>query len=549
MLRALYNVFKPSQNSVLTQYRKMISHYDLDGAIGYVNKYPEYFRTYKDDDGYTPLMWECMYGRLQVVTALVSVGVDLNIRDKKGVTALQHAFSFPTGSGEAIGRLLLQYGANVDAKDDTGKTLLMNIMTWTNLKAEHRHKIVDLLTEFKADPNITDINGDTVLSLSYMNKLYDITTCLMMRGYDLNKFDSRGNTVLTHMITQQQEKFVMQLLKRKDVDSSQPDRYGLTPFMLACEYQLESVALVLMDKNADFDLRCVCGLDAVQIINKLIEKKIDMNQLIAGKTLLIYACANCAVNVAARLIDCGVDVNIRDKYGRTAISYASLYGLDKIMLQLIEHNADVNIVNEYGDTILYDVCRHGHNISTECFTKLVAGTKNINTVDYYGYTPLMYICMNGKIEHITKLIASGADMNLLNRHGTTALILACRYQCTDIAHYLIDNGADITADNYVALDMAHKNGMTEIYKKLVEKTRGIINNDKKHDDKKHDDKKCDDKKHDDEKHYKKDIKPAPIKSDERGVDQISDYDINLQYDQVINGISHSATDMNAKKQQ
>ena len=80
---------------------------------------------------------------------------------------------------------------------------------------------------------------------------------------------------------------------------------------------------------------------------------------------------------------------------------------------------------------------------------------------------------NGNFEEAIKLlIEKGADLNAIDKYGYTALIWACRNNNIEIVKLLIEKGADINAKNfigYTALIWACRNNNTEVIKLLIEK--------------------------------------------------------------------------------
>ncbi len=74
------------------------------------------------DQGPSPLHLAVVSGNLQNVVDLVNGGMDVNVRDKIGVTPLMIASM--KGNLE-VARFLVSKGASVDAREDTGFTALM----------------------------------------------------------------------------------------------------------------------------------------------------------------------------------------------------------------------------------------------------------------------------------------------------------------------------------------------------------------------------------------------------------------------------------------
>ena len=95
----------------------------------------------RDEDGWTPLIW-ASGGRYfkdgSVLRLLLERGADINARNRFGQTSL-HRASY-SGSLETV-RLLLEHGADVGAEDNDGETVL---------QAAHGSEVVELLREHGA---------------------------------------------------------------------------------------------------------------------------------------------------------------------------------------------------------------------------------------------------------------------------------------------------------------------------------------------------------------------------------------------------------------
>jgi hypothetical protein len=74
---------------------------------------------WKDEEGFTALIWACVYGHVEVVKLLLDRGALIDLLPNGGGTALMNA-SYD-GKIECV-RLLLERGADMSLKDNTGKT-------------------------------------------------------------------------------------------------------------------------------------------------------------------------------------------------------------------------------------------------------------------------------------------------------------------------------------------------------------------------------------------------------------------------------------------
>lgn len=128
------------------------------------------------------------WGNPGVVKEILRYGPNLETRDRKGKTAL-FAAGEPTWSDEDTDRvecvrMLAKAGANVDARDKDGNTLL------------HKTYLIDVqeeLLRLGADVNARNLNGETPL---FTNMNTDAIPLFLKHGADLTLRNKQGETVL-----------------------------------------------------------------------------------------------------------------------------------------------------------------------------------------------------------------------------------------------------------------------------------------------------------------------------------------------------------------
>ncbi|MEZ5337335.1 MAG: ankyrin repeat domain-containing protein [bacterium] len=128
-----------------------------------------------------------------------------------------------------------------------------------------------------------------------------------------------------------------------------------------------------------------------------------------GRSLLHYATKVDNVQLVERLLELGIEADIRDAHDQTPLDVAATYGMDQTLAVLLEHGADPQRQDRGGSVPI-----------------LLAG----------GY---------GRTGAVRMLLAHGADINFQHERGWTALLLAIYYDHPETARYLFDNGADVTA--------------------------------------------------------------------------------------------------------
>ncbi len=133
-----------------------------------------------------------------------------------------------------------------------------------------------------------------------------------------------------------------------------------------------------------------------------------------GKAIVKEA-ANGDIGIVKALIKMGVNVNVRDEHGSTALIEASLRGYIDIVKLLIKAGADVNLGGDDGGTALM----YANNI--DIFKYLIVAGADINEADGSGNTALMEVVRANDVRRFNLLMKSGADINMTNISGHTAL--------------------------------------------------------------------------------------------------------------------------------
>ena len=112
-----------------------------------------------------------------------------------------------------------------------------------------------------------------------------------------------------------------------------------------------------------------------------------------------------------------VDVNWRDKWGRTALYSACMYDHRDVAELLLDHGADIN-ATYYGCTPLMLVSSKGD----ASITKLLLDRGcNVNAISNCDGTALHFACRQGSTESVKELLAHGADTSIKKSNGMTPM--------------------------------------------------------------------------------------------------------------------------------
>ncbi|XP_029394654.1 2-5A-dependent ribonuclease [Mus pahari] len=178
-----------------------------------------------DENGFTAFMEAAEHGNPEALRFLFAKGADVNLRrqtteDKRrskrgGATALMSAAE--KGHLEVLRILLNEMKAEVDARDNMGRNAL--IRTLMNRNCENVEEITSILIQHGADVNARGEGGKTPLISAVERKHTGLVQMLLSReGINIDDRDNEGNTALLIAVEEQLKKIV-QLLLEKGADT------------------------------------------------------------------------------------------------------------------------------------------------------------------------------------------------------------------------------------------------------------------------------------------------------------------------------------------
>ena len=135
------------------------------------------------------------------------------------------------------------------------------------------------------------------------------------------------------------------------------------------------------------------------------------------------------------LINAGAKLNLRNRYGETAIMLASYKGLGDIVEKLYVKGAEIN--HKGWNPLLY-AATGGH---AKIIQLLLDGGVRINSTSDNGTTALMMAARGNHPEAVKVLLKNGADPNIRNEGGGTALQWALAKNREEVAELLKSSGA------------------------------------------------------------------------------------------------------------
>jgi len=160
----------------------------------------------------------------------------------------------------------------------------------------------------------------------------------------------------------------------------------------------------------------------------------------AHATSLIDLVAKGDVQGVKAAIAHGADVNVKNKYGDTPISWASRNGHADVVKMLLDHGVKINDKNE----LLRDASMGG---LLWLVRDMLAKDANVNATNKWGRTALYGASWEGHTDVVKLLLTHNANVNARNKDGDTPLRWAAWKGHSEIVKILLTHGAKISDKN------------------------------------------------------------------------------------------------------
>lgn len=278
-------------------------------------------------------------GRAEVVSVLIQYGADVMAREENGKTALHRA-----GSAKIVD-MLLRAGADVDAKEFIHSNTALHLASQSGLE-----EVVSILVQHRADINARERDGRTALHFA---KTANIARYLLERGADIEATDRLGYTAL-HIASESGFNDVVSVLIERGADvNKRSDSVSFGP-LAAAENHLAQIMLGCNFWRGCTALHLASEYGQDEIVSLLIKFKADVNaREISGKTALHRAESG---RIARLLLEAGADIHATEYEsfgGRTALHLATQNGCEELVHTLIQYGAYVNAQDGSGKMSLH----------------------------------------------------------------------------------------------------------------------------------------------------------------------------------------------------
>jgi ankyrin repeat protein len=360
-----------------------------------------------------------------VLCGFYDLAKHLVVKFPQYVNAIYGRYEFPLFAALSedfleVGRLLLEHGASVDARETTGKTILLKVFS-----QPHRSlvDIVTLLLKHGADVNSQDRNLTSALHLAEYTGELEVARMLLKHKADVNSRDQIGKTPL-HVLSERQPRIYHQddildharLLLKHGADMNRQDSRNQTPLHLAMKGGWFQLARILLDHGADVSSEDIHGATPLDL---LLASRIHDSD---------------ALGLVWPLPGHDAVVNGGDENKQTPLFLEVRGAWFKLARILREHRADTSVDNNDGATPLHLLLAsqiHDEGGALHLLWLLLGHGAAVNKRDNSNQTPLLLAMGRGWFKLARILLEHGSDANVVDNNGNTPLHVLSECQIYD----------------------------------------------------------------------------------------------------------------------
>ncbi len=316
--------------------------------------------------------------------------------------------------------------------------------------------IMEYLISLECDVNAIDSWGNTPLHQATQKGLLENVKFLIKHGADIHIADKKKSLFFESMLQDKSEDLVFFLIQNgvKTDSFSSFDKFYFAVnncFFNLAEYWIsKGISVHAKGKYGDSILTAISKNNSIsnenfeKAINFLINKGIDINQRDReGKTVLWqlkgYDCKKLKI-----LLDSGADPNLLDNAGKTVLGHYLTEGFSTIEFIeiLLDSGTKVSLRDAAGKTALVYAVAGGKKEVADLLLSYGASMKETNN---FKDEILLGLALHGDDDSIMEIVKQGANVNYSSEAGVTPLHFLCARKniSTSIIKFLIDQGANI----------------------------------------------------------------------------------------------------------
>lgn len=245
---------------------------------------------------------------------------------------------------------------------------------------------------------------------------------------------------------------------------------ALSGFLALLDYLLDHERLNEIEKVDSWGFRpfyWACQNGDIYVVRRLAKAGADVNarRLDGNFTALGIAASNSHCEVVRYLLEQGAEVDVQDQDYGTPLYIAAEDGCLPIVRQFLEHRANVNLT---GGLHLRPINAAAYSGHLEVVQLLLQKDVEVDPEEEYRYgSALGAAARKGHHDIVRLLLEKGWKTNRKIKIYGSALVAAATYGHVEVVQALLENSLDVTSREQ-ALEIASKNGKTDVVKKLLE---------------------------------------------------------------------------------
>ncbi|NGX31129.1 MAG: Phosphocholine transferase AnkX [Chlamydiae bacterium] len=255
-------------------------------------------------------------GNLHRILKYIELGIDVEVANETNQTAIH--FAVEHENIEAL-KALLKVGANIEKTDLKGNTPLIKAIN----TFQFGHECIQILVNSKANLNITNKIGESLIYLAVKRGRTDMLKTLIKAGIDIEKTDFKGNTPLLEVID----------------DYHIPNRIELVQILIDAKANLNAA-----NNEGNTSLHIAAKSGTFSLVKLLIQSKANINaKNKSSLTPLFLAVFEKKFTIIKQLLEAGADVRIRTSkpIHTRIIEYRSGTYMPLIYNERIEKNSSI----------------------------------------------------------------------------------------------------------------------------------------------------------------------------------------------------------------
>ena len=283
-----------------------------------------------------------------------------------------------------------------------------------------------LLEELNVDPNVQDIDGNTPLHMLTLKNQKDVQAMeLVLKNKGSGNVLNKKEETCIFEVVRSENLRLLEVLHKHGARFDFVNKDEMSPLVMCIERKNVVAIEWLIQRHADVNFK----------------DRFNRNSLHWALNFADHT-ANSSFEIEDILIKAGVEINMKDLLGRTALHYPFVK------------------INDYTITFNIDPIESVNSLLTKKSLK-------IDEKDVFGNTPLLYAAQRGSLVSGLYLLDRHADLKTENVEGNTAFAVAMIAKHEHMAITLLNKGAEWNRK----VRVYSKAKREKIYKHVLERVR------------------------------------------------------------------------------